>query len=51
MKPIVLDNYTGATSRVRMDNQVSEEIPILRGVRQGDPNFPQIIENNNSGCI
>ena len=26
----------------RLDNQVSEEIPILRGVRQGDPISPQI---------
>ena len=25
-----------------MDNQVSEEIPILRGVRQGDPNSPEL---------
>ena len=34
----ILENiYTGATGRVHMDNQVSEEIPILRGVRQGDP--------------
>ena len=34
---ILEDIYTGATGRVHMDNQVSEEIPILRGVRQGDP--------------
>ena len=34
------DTYTGATARVRMKHQVSEEIPILRGVRQGDPIFP-----------
>ena len=25
-----------------MDNQVSEKIPILRGVRQGDPVFPKL---------
>ena len=29
--------YTGVTARVQIDNQVSEEIPILRDVRQGDP--------------
>ena len=33
---ILEDNYTGASARVHMDNEVSE-IPILRGVRQGDP--------------
>ena len=31
------DTYAGATARVHIDSQVSEEIPILRGVRQGDP--------------
>ena len=36
------DIYTGATVRVHMDNQVSEEIPILRGVRQGDPVSPNL---------
>ena len=25
-----------------MDNQASEEIPILRGVRQGDPISPKL---------
>ena len=34
---ILEDIYRGATARIHMDNQVSEEIPILRGVRQGDP--------------
>ena len=34
--------YKGATARVHMDNQVSEEIPILRGVRQGDPISPKL---------
>ena len=39
---ILEDTYTGATARVRMDNQVSEEIPILRGERQGDPISPKL---------
>ena len=34
---ILEDTYTGATARVHMGSQVSEEIPILRGMRQGDP--------------
>ena len=34
--------YTGAIARVHMDNQVWEEIPILRGVRQGDPTSPKL---------
>ena len=42
---ILEDTYTRATARVHMDNQISEEIPILRGVKQGD----QIIHSNNSG--
>ena len=37
----ILENtHTGATTRVRMDRQVSEKIPVLRGVRQGDPISP-----------
>ena len=27
-----------------MDNLVSEEIPILRGVRQGDPTSPKLFK-------
>ena len=46
---ILVDIYTGATARVHMDNQVSEEIPMLRGVRQGDPIPFQFIHSNNSG--
>ena len=34
---ILEDIYTGATARVHMDNQVSDEIPIRRGMRQGGP--------------
>ena len=34
---ILADIYTGATARVHVGNQVSEEMPKLRGVRQGDP--------------
>ena len=39
---ILGDTRTGATARVHMDNQVSEEIPIQRSMRQGDPIFPQL---------
>ena len=39
---VLEDTYTGAIARVHMDNQVSEEIPILRGVRQGDPVSPKL---------
>ena len=38
---ILEDTYTGATARVHMDIQVSDEIPIQRGVRQGDPMSPK----------
>ena len=34
-----------------MDSEVSEEIPILRGVRQGDPISQQVIHRNNSGGV
>ena len=34
---ILEDIYTGATAREYKDNQVAEEIPILRGVMQGSP--------------
>ena len=37
---ILEDTYTDATAGGHMDNQVSEEIPLLRGVRQGDPISP-----------
>ena len=36
---ILEDIYTRDTARVHMDNQVSEEIPILRGMKQADQ-FP-----------
>ena len=39
---ILEDIYTETTARVHMDNQISEEIPILRGVRQGDPISPKL---------
>ena len=39
---ILEDTYTGATARVHIDSQVSEEIPILRGVKQGDPISPKL---------
>ena len=39
---VLEDTYTGATARVNMDSQVSEEIPILRGMMQGDPVSPKL---------
>ena len=39
---ILKDIYTDAAARVHMDNQVSEEILILRGGRQGDPISPKL---------
>ena len=39
---VLEDMYTRATAKVHVDNQVSEKIPIPRGVRQGDqisPNY------------
>ena len=41
MKPVLLFCKI-STARVHKDNQISEEIPILRGVREGDPIFPQL---------
>ena len=39
---ILEDIYTGAAARVHMDNQISEKISILRGLRQGDPIFTKL---------
>ena len=39
---ILEDIYTGATAQVHIDNQVSEDIPVLGGVRQGNPIFPKL---------
>ena len=39
---ILEDTYTGATARIHMDSQVSEDIPVLGGVRQGDPISPKL---------
>ena len=39
---ILEDTFTGSTARVHLDSQVSEEIPILRGMRQGDPVSPKL---------
>ena len=39
---ILEDIYTGATARVHVQNQVSKEILVLRGVRQGDPISPKL---------
>ena len=36
------DIYTGAYAKEHMDNQVSLEILVLRGVKQGDPMFPKV---------
>ena len=40
---ILEDTYTGGTTRVHVDSQVSEEIPVLRGVRQGHPIPPRLL--------
>ena len=39
---IIEDIYTEATAKIHMENQTSEEIKILRGVRQGDPISPKL---------
>ena len=39
---ILDDIYTGAAARVHMDNQASEEIPLLKGMRQGNPISPKL---------
>ena len=39
---ILEDIYTEATARVHMNNQISEEILILRGVKQEDLVFPKL---------
>ena len=48
---ILEDTYTGATAGVHMDSQVSEEIPILRGVRQGDPITPNYLQQEFRRCL
>ena len=48
---ILEDTYTGDTTRVYMDSQVSEEIPILRGVRQGDPIPPNYSQQQFRRCL
>ena len=40
---IILEaTYTGTIVRVHIDNQVSDEIPILRGLRYRDPISPKL---------
>ena len=39
---IIKDIYTDATARIHINEQVSEEIKILKGVRQGDPLSPKL---------
>ena len=34
--------YTDVTARIHINEQVSEEIKILKGVRQGDPLSPKL---------
>ena len=38
---ILDDLYTRTIARAHTDNSVSEEIPILRGMKNGDPSSPQ----------
>ena len=39
---IIEDIYTDATAKVHIEKQMSEEIKISRGVRQGDPISPKL---------
>ena len=39
---IIEDIYTGATAKIHIEEQTSEEIKIMRGVRQGDPISPKL---------
>ena len=39
---IIEDIYTDATAKVHIEKEMSEEIKILRGVRQGDPISPKL---------
>ena len=48
---ILEDIYTGATARVHMDSQVSEEIPIPRRVRQEDNFPPNYSQQQFRGCL
>ena len=41
---IIKDIYTDATARIHINEQVSEEIKILKGVRQGDPLSPKLLQ-------
>ena len=34
-----------------MDSQVSEKVPILRGVREGDPIFPKLLTSTIQGVF
>ena len=40
---ILEDIFKGKTAGVQMDNEVSKKMSILRGVRQEDPVYPQVI--------
>ena len=50
---ILEDIYTGAAARVHTDIKikVSEEIPVLRGVRQGDPISPKLLQQEYRSCL
>ena len=39
---IIEDIYTGATAKIHIEEQTSEEIKIMRGVRQGDSTSPKL---------
>ena len=48
----ILENiYTGVTTRVHVDNQISEKSTNTKRREPGGPNFPQIIPSNNSGSV
>ena len=48
---IIEDIYTDATAKVHIEKEESEEIKILRGVRQGDPISPKLFTASIQGVF
>ena len=42
VKQILQNIYNQATARIHLDNLVSDEFPVNRGVRQGVPPSPKL---------
>ena len=40
---ILQNTYSQTTARIHLDKLVSDECPINRGVRQGDPLLPKLL--------